>query len=138
MDEQGMLIKLLNEAIERRVNNALRQRKLTLVQVWILRSLNQRADKTYSFKELESILNVAQSTCAGTINRIAAKGFVECFTNPDDRRIKLVRLTETGEKYVKDVEQEINSLNDTLYSGLSTEEIDTFFSLLQRMYDNIK
>ncbi len=138
MDEQSMLIKLLNEAIERRVNNALRQRKLTLVQVWILRSLNQRADKTYSFKELESILNVAQSTCAGTINRIVAKGFVECFTNPEDRRIKLVRLTETGEKYVKDVEQEINNLNDTLYSGLSTEEIDTFFSLLQRMYDNIK
>ena len=138
MNDRGMLIKLLNEAIERRVNNALRQRNLTLVQVWILRSLNQKADKTYTFKELESILNVAQSTCAGIINRLAAKEFVECFTKPNDKRIKLVHLTEAGEKYVRDVEQEIEELNDILYSGVSPEELDTLFSLLQKLYDNIK
>ena len=89
-------------------------------------------------KELESILNVAQSTCAGIINRLAAKEFVECFTKPNDKRIKLVHLTEAGEKYVRDVEQEIEELNDILYSGVSPEELDTLFSLLQKLYDNIK
>ncbi|MBA2212611.1 MarR family winged helix-turn-helix transcriptional regulator [Sellimonas intestinalis] len=138
MHDSGFLIKLVDEAIERQVNNALRQRNLTLVQVWVLRSLNRKEDKTCSFKELEKILNVAQSTCAGIINRLAEKKFVECFTNPHDKRVKLARLTSTGENYVQDVEQEIIDFNDRLYAGISDEELKIFFSVLKKMYENME
>ncbi len=36
----GQLIKQLNDAIERQANNSLRQNDLTMVQVWVLLSLN--------------------------------------------------------------------------------------------------
>jgi len=138
LNDSGFLIKLVDEEIERQVNNALRQRNLTLVQVWVLRSLNRKPDKTCSFKELEKVLNVAQSTCAGIVNRLAEKNFVECFTNPNDKRVKLARLTEIGEKYVQDVEQEVRDFNDRLYAGISEKELEIFFSILKKMYDNIK
>ncbi len=34
----------------------------------------------------------------GTIARLEKKNFIELNTSPDDKRIKNVRLTETGEK----------------------------------------
>ena len=36
----GQLIKQLHDAIERQANNSLRQNDLTMVQVWVLLSLN--------------------------------------------------------------------------------------------------
>ena len=57
----GQLIKQLHDAIERQVNNSLRQNDLTMVQIWVLLSLNEKYEKTYSFKELEHILGDRKS-----------------------------------------------------------------------------
>ena len=65
----GQLIKQLHDAIERQANNSLRQNDLTMVQVWVLLSLNEKDEKTYSFKELERILGV-QTTFHNLLQRI--------------------------------------------------------------------
>lgn len=134
----GQLIKQLNDAIERLANNSLRQSDLTMVQVWVLLSLNEKEEKTYSFKELERILCVAQSTCAGIVNRLALKKLVDCFTDPDDKRVKLVRITPAGEKCCQDARQNIRELEETIFKGLSEQEQTTFHSLLLKIYDNVK
>ncbi len=134
----GQLIKQLHDAIERQANNSLRQNGLTMVQVWVLLSLNEKDEKTYSFKELERILGVAQSTCAGIVNRLALKKLVDCFTDPNDKRMKLVRITPEGEKCCQDAIQNSRKLEQTMFHGLSEEEQTTFHSLLQRIYENMK
>lgn len=134
----GQLIKQLNDAIERLANNSLRQSDLTMVQVWVLLSLNEKAEKTYSFKELERILGVAQSTCAGIVNRLALKKLVDCFIDPNDKRVKLVRITPAGEKCCQDARQNIGELEETMFKGLSEQEQTTFHSLLLKIYDNVK
>lgn len=134
----GQLIKQLNDAIERLANNSLRQSDLTMVQVWVLLSLNEKAEKTYSFKELERILGVAQSTCAGIVNRLALKKLVDCFIDPNDKRVKLVRITPAGEKCCQDARQNIGELEKTMFKGLSEQEQTTFHSLLLKIYDNVK
>lgn len=133
----GQLIKQLNDAIERRANNSLRQNDLTMVQVWVLLSLNEKDEKTYSFKELERILGVAQSTCAGIVNQLALKKLVDCFTDPNDKRMKLVRIT-AGETCCQEATQSIKKLEQTMFHGLSEEEQTVFHSLLQRIYENMK
>lgn len=134
----GQLIKQLNDAIERLANNSLRQSDLTMVQVWVLLSLNEKAEKTYSFKELERILGVAQSTCAGIVNRLALKKLVDCFIDPNDKRVKLVRITPAGEKCCQDARQNIGELEKTMFKGLAEQEQTTFHSLLLKIYDNVK
>lgn len=135
---RGQLIKQLNDAIERRANNFFRQNNLTMVQMWVLLSLNEKDEKTYSFKELERILGVAQSTCAGIVNRLALKKLVDCFTDPNDKRMKLVRITPAGEKCCLDATQNIKKLEQTMFHGISEEEQVIFQSLLQRIYENMK
>lgn len=134
----GQLIKQFNDAVERRANNSLRQNDLTMVQVWVLLSLNEKDEKTYSFKELERILGVAQSTCAGIVNQLALKKLVDCFTDPNDKRMKLVRITPAGETCCQEATQSIKKLEQTMFHGLSEEEQTVFHSLLQRIYENMK
>lgn len=134
----GQLLKQLNDAIERRVNNSLRQSDLTMVQVWVLLSLNEKNGKTYSFKELEKILGVAQSTCAGIVNRLALKKFVDCFTDPQDKRMKLVRITPAGERCCQEAQQHVEELEALMFRGLSDTEQAVFHSLLQKIYENMK
>lgn len=133
----GQLIKQINDAIERRANHSLRQNDLTMVQIWVLMSLSEKGDKTYSLKELESILGVAQSTCAGIVNRLTLKKLVNCFTDPTDKRIKLVRIRPEGEKCCQDARQSIKEVDQMMFHGLSEEEQDTLYVLLQKIYDNV-
>lgn len=134
----GQLIKQIHDTIERLANNALRQSGLTMVQVWVLLSLNEKDQNTYSFKELERVLGVAQSTCAGIVNRLARKKLVECFIDPTDKRVKLVRLTPVGQACCQDAQQHMQELEETLFRGVSQEEQAIFHSLLQKIYDNVK
>lgn len=134
----GQIIKQLNDAIERRANNSLREIDLTMVQIWVLISLNDTPDKTYSFKELEYILGVAQSTCAGIVNRLALKKLVNCFTDPEDKRVKLVRITPKGEQCCLQAEENIHDLEQIMFQGLSLEEKNVFHMLLQKIYNNVK
>lgn len=134
----GQLIKMLNEAIERRANNMLRQNSLTLVQVWVLLSLDERKKKTCSFKELEKILGVAQSTCAGIINRMAAKNLVESYTDPEDRRMKLLRVTAEGERCCQEAKEDMENMEKLLLQGFSEEDKTALNALLMRAYENIR
>lgn len=137
-ENSGQLIKMLNDAIERRVNNSLRADDLTMVQVWVLLSLDEKENHTYSFKELERILGVAQSTCVGIVSRLVAKKLVESFTGQKDRRMKLVRLSEDGKKRCEKAKKDIQELEQTLFTGFSEEEQAVFHGLLKRVYENVK
>lgn len=134
----GRLIKKINDAIERYANNSLRESGLTMVQVRVLLSLNQMDEKTCSFKELEQIMGVAQSTCAGIINRLALKQFVDCFVDANDKRMKLVQITSKGEQCCADTMQNIKAMEERIARGLSAEEQELFHSLLLRVYENVK
>lgn len=133
----GQQIKQINDAIERMVNNSLRQSDLTLVQIWVLMALYEKEDKTYSLKELEHILGVAQSTCAGIVNRLAIKKLVDCFTDPSDKRIKLVRIMSAGEKCCQDARENMQEMDQIIVHGLTGEEQAMLHALLQKIYDNV-
>lgn len=133
----GQQIKQINDAIERMVNNSLRQSDLTLVQIWVLMALYEKEDKTYSLKELEHILSVAQSTCAGIVNRLAIKKLVDYFTDPSDKRIKLVRIMPAGEKCCQDARENMQEMDQIIVHGLTGEEQATLHALLQKIYDNV-
>lgn len=131
-------MKQIHDAIERRANNFLRQDDLTLTQVWVLLSLNYMENKTCCLKDMEKILNVAQSTCVGIINRLVQKGLIDCFTSANDKRIKIIRLTETGEKRCSAAEKSRTEIDNLLFRGLSEKEAEAFIKTLRKIYDNVK
>ena len=132
----GLLIKQIHDSMEKQANNYLRQQDLTRTQVSVLLELLRASGKQMPLKDLERYLHVAQSTAAGIVSRLEQKGFVKGFGSPEDRRIKIVRITPAGEEYCRHADEVLDSAEENLLSGFSEEERKTFFSLLQRAADN--
>jgi len=134
----GIMIKQLHDELEKQANNTLRPQDLTLAQVRVLMELSATAEKQMSLKELERRLHVAQSTAAGIIIRLEQKGFVNSFGSNDDRRIKMVRLTPTGEQCCKNADQDMIEIEERLLSALTESERDVLFALLQKICQSLK
>ena len=134
----GMLIKRIHDTLEKNANNNLRQQDLTMSQAVTLWKLNRFKDKEASLKELEKIMYVAQSTTAGIIVRLEQKGLVETFNIPSDKRIKMVKLTASGEHICQSGEQFMAKAEAGLLAGLTDNEKNLLQNLLQKVNDTLK
>lgn len=136
-DDCGFFIKHINDTLQRDANNALRAKDLTLAQVTVLLQLESAPNRELSLKELEKRLQVAQSTTAGIILRLEQKGFVEGFGCPEDKRIKMVRITEAGLACCADSQNNMRQTEERLLSSLTETERILFAALLKKVSDSL-
>lgn len=134
----GLLIKMMHESLEKRLNSELRSSNLTLAQLQLLLTLYDSKDKTFTLKELEKRLHVAQSTIVGTTSRLEKKGFIMSLSVPDDKRIKKVGLTTKGEECCLTTQNKMEDIEKLLLSNLNDEEKEQFICLLKKVYEVIK
>ncbi len=134
----GMMIKQIHDCLEKDTNNTLRAQDLTMAQVGALIELRSAEEKQMPLKELERRLHVAQSTAAGIVVRLEQKGFLESFGSPDDRRIKMVRITRKGEECCLDSDRGMEQAEQKLLHSLTQEEKTVFLDLLEKVCNGMK
>lgn len=134
----GMLIKQIHDEMEKRINNALRSFDLTMAQMAALLVIRKIPERRMSLKELEHELGVAQSTTAGIVSRLEQKRFIEAFGDPEDKRVKMIRMTETGEQCCEFAERDMESGEAELLSGLTDIERNTLLALLEKVRGTLK
>ncbi len=134
----GMMIKQIHDCLEKDTNNTLRAQDLTMAQVGALIELRGAEEKQMPLKELERRLHVAQSTAAGIVVRLEQKGFLESFGSPDDRRIKMVRITRKGEDCCLDSDRGMEQAEQKLLHSLTQEEKTVFLDLLEKVCNGMK
>lgn len=134
----GALIKQIHDELEKRVNNALRPLDLTMAQIGVLLALSESDGGTFSLKQLEQLIHVAQSTAAGIVSRLEKKGLVEGYGDSSDRRIKMVHITEAGIACCMDAERYMNDTEKEMMSGLTEEEQTIFRMLLMKVRNSVK
>ncbi len=97
MDCAG-LMKRIDEKMEKGANVKLARFGITFAQMRVLMALYHMAEENVPLKSLERQFEVAQSTAAGLVTRLEGKGLVTSFSPSEDKRLKIVRLTEEGKK----------------------------------------
>lgn len=132
-DTCGALIKRLNDKLQKRANNTLQDRQITITQLAVLVELEQKPAKTMSMKEVEAFLQVAQSTTAGILARLHQKKYISVFTSEDDKRVKVVQLTKTGHDLCVEGFQHMRETEEMLLSPLNADERTVFLRLLRRV-----
>lgn len=137
-DTCGMLIKKIHDAIGKRVNNELREKDLTLAQARVLMEVGDDGGGAKSLKELERRFHVAQPTIAGLVHRLEVKGLVRGYADPEDNRVKLVKLTFEGEKFLETNKRKVDETEERLLSSLTESEKQAFLRMLHTVYDKIK
>ena len=83
-----------------------------------------------------SCIHGDEQTLATT--RLEKKGLVEGFTDPRDRRIKHVRLTESGAEMRQTCHKDILQSEKRMSAGMTEEEKQLFLQCLQKVYENLK
>ena len=133
----GLLIKQINDALEKRANNMLRPARLTVTQLGALLALDRAPNGNLTMKNMERELHVAQSTTVGIMSRLEQKGFVESFGDTADRRVKRVRITEEGAQMCAMARENMAAEDRFLMSIFSPEEQEEFLAQLQKLQKHL-
>ena len=131
-------LKKISDRYLRDMNNRLKKEDLTFSQLTVLTFLDQRQEEKTSLKDVCEALHIAHPTGIGLIRRLSEKEFVESRVDPDNRRFRIITLTETARRMLHDSFRHRQRLDQRLTDGLTREETETIKRLLDKMYDNIK
>lgn len=121
-DACGLLIKQINDALEKNANNRLRSEDLTQSQVSLLMELRNKDDGKLSMKDLEKVLHVAQPTVVGIVSRLEQKSYVCSLGDTDDKRIKIVQITEEGIRKCESAGKVMEDTERRMLRGMTKEE----------------
>lgn len=79
------------------------------------------------------LFNCDASNITGLVDGLEEKNLASRFEDPSDRRIKVVQLTAHGKKLRRHLFKHIDTQDNPLFSKLTTEELETFIKLLQKL-----
>lgn len=133
----GFLVRQIDVAFERRMNQSLERSKLTRSQAYLLKCLMRRGGEA-TLKELERDVDSAQSTTWGIARRLEEKGFVRFAEDPSDSRARIVQLTEAGREECQSTRALVRSLEEHLHGCFTPEEHARFVDYLERTRNAIE
>ncbi len=134
----GWFIKRIDNALEKEANGNLQALNLTMQQNRALILLAHAEGHTMSLKALEERFGAAQSTVAGLVSRLEKKGLVAALSDPADRRVKLVQLTDEGLQLHAASHQQIVESEERLTALLNEDEKAALLSALRKVWEAVK
>ena len=75
------------------------------------------------------------STVAGVVDRLEARGLMVRNASPDDRRVRLLRLTDEGRAALADIVPAMRRAQDRILKPLPREERKIFMRMLRTLVD---
>lgn len=130
----------LDNAIKKRIDGKLREEGLneaTVVNGWFLKFLYDNREKEIYQKDIEKHFNIGRSTVTGIIQLMERKELVCRVTVENDARLKRVILLQKGEEIHKIIEKAILDTNRQIVEGVTSEEMDALFRVLNKIRTNI-
>ena len=134
----GYMLKIVNDALEKKANETLRNEDLTLSQLKVLGFINTKEEGKTTQKELEDSLAVSHPTINGILKRLEAKGIIVSELSVNRRMTKIVELTEAGKEIVRKTECHRLEHEKRLSKNLSAEEKASLLFYLKKVYEGLK
>lgn len=134
----GYLLKVIQDGMERRMNQFLKPVDLTSSQVHVLKYLGSRGEEKVTQKQIEEYLQVSHPTVVGILKRLEQKGFVRTEFEGNDRRRKYVYRTHKEKELFCRMVDSHNMMENLLTQGMSEAQICQLHQLLAMVYENVK
>ncbi|ELP71177.1 MarR family winged helix-turn-helix transcriptional regulator [Streptomyces turgidiscabies] len=87
-------------------------------------------------RELSTALGYDPSAIVGLVDDLEKLGFAERRPSPDDRRSRIVALTENGRAFLRDTDEAGQRVTNELLSPLDPAERESLHTLLQRITED--
>lgn len=132
-DKVAILIKKAALVIEKMSNHVLAPYELTNTQYKILMLLYRNTDRPIRQIDIEAHFSMTNPTVTGIIQNIEKKGLVQRIQNPDDKRSKLLTLTEQAVSMEKELRTLGESLEKQVTAKLTKDESQQLIVLLKKI-----
>lgn len=135
MDESlGFIVNRTSQAIKKEFSRRLRTYGLTPEQWSALNRLGEQDG--LSQKDLAERTYKDSPTTARIIDKLENKGLLRRSDDPEDRRVFLICLTESGKMLREDIIPIATQLNADASKGLSEKDLNNLLHLLNKVYAN--
>lgn len=131
-------IKMLDNMIDRKICNSVKKMSLTHTQARILRFLLINKDKIVYQNDLEKEVSVRRSTISGILDTMEKNNLIIRKSSTYDARKKEISLTVNSLNKHKEIEKEIANFDRVLLKGITKEENEIFFKIIDKLKDNLK
>jgi len=112
---------------------------VTGMQGWIIGYLYHRRDAKDCFQhDLELEFNISRPTATGLLQRMERDGLITREPVASDARRKKIILTPLSVGIHESVMRAIDRVEQSITEGLTAEDIETFFSILEKIKRNIE
>lgn len=134
-DRVAILIKKTALVIDKFANQVLAPFGLTNTQYKIMKFLYANQDVPVRQTDIESKYSMTNPTVTGIIHNLEKKGLIVRAENPDDRRSKLLVLTEQALEMQEALYQAGESIERQATANLTVEECDELARLLKKILE---
>jgi MarR family transcriptional regulator for hemolysin len=87
---------------------------------------------------IADFLKIDKTSMVRVIDYMSDKGFVKRKACPEDRRKHSLVLTEKAKKALPEITKALEELNSQCFKGCSEKEKQEFFSMLEKMSNNLE
>jgi DNA-binding MarR family transcriptional regulator len=95
-------------------------------------------DKYLTAKGMAQKLEVAKSRITKIMEGLTQKKLVQCIDDPDDARVKLIRLTPAGQNKLNEIDYFINEIHHQLLMNLNSGDRTSILHSLELLHSSME
>ncbi|MBP1988719.1 MarR family winged helix-turn-helix transcriptional regulator [Paenibacillus eucommiae] len=139
-NEMSSLEKKLTETFELFLRADWRKKQTTSIRpsevrvLLCVKNLSDQTDDGVSISDISKRLAVTSPTVTQMVKQLIKFGYVESFNDPKDKRITLLRMTESGKALAQKALERYKILFSGLVEKLGEEQSETLIDLLNQVY----
>lgn len=112
--------------------------KMTGTHGWAVGYFYCHKDHDVFQKDFEQEFDIRRSTASNILSLMEKNGLIKRESVPYDARMKKITLTDKAVEVQNKIEQNFEKLEVDMKKGISDEELDIFFSVLDKIYNNLE
>ena len=122
------------EQIESRI---MAQKGLTAAQANVLLYVLDHGEQGVSLTDVQRKFHCSMGAMSELMKRLRKKGYVQVKPCPQDERKKMLLGSGKGKEVREFLDEEIEKMQEQIYSGFSEEELDMLDYLQKKMQQNL-
>lgn len=131
----GYLLSDAGRLLRRAFDERVRELGVTSPQARLLLNLERRPGRNQVF--YAELLEIEPITLCRMVDRMEEAGLVARHPDPDDRRARLLHLTDRSSGEIARIRAALDGLIETLLDGFDEEEEAAFTAMLERISTNL-
>ncbi|WP_138750926.1 MarR family winged helix-turn-helix transcriptional regulator [Paenibacillus sinopodophylli] len=134
-------LRTLRNLLHRQVDGFMNEKygdTLTGMHGWVLKYFVDNQDKEIFQRDFENQFTIRRSTASKILQLMEKNNLITRQSVPYDARLKQIILTPTAHEYYESIVGKYAQLELELRKGLSKDEMDIFFSVLDKIKSNLE